>query len=300
MAHLVVSDLATELWEAISDTVSEANRPAFLDQTGGVMHGRTANYDALIAVAETVKTNLDMSAFTVDRIGADALAAVEHISPEEATFKDAAELQSIMTTYVNLHDSLLVNLDCSGQGNEEGTLARRMNCFNSFVGPFGRAKNIGLFYCFIVWEGRPTRWSTRRLDPSICVSSAASSDSSSINNNSVRHLTKKQRESAALVNSLREVLHTPLPSGSFSSAMDNGDSSVDLLLYEKRRLFEDKSESERQRKRTDHQAMRSLRSEQLQKAIESAGFNKLSQKQQEELQERWFDSLLLSNSEAEA
>jgi len=82
--------------------------------------------------------------------------------------------------------------------------------------------------------------------------------------------------------------------------MDNGDSSVDLLLYEKRRLFEDKSESERQRKRTDHQAMRSLRSEQLQKAIESAGFNKLSQKQQVELQERWFDSLLLSNSEAEA
>jgi len=149
MAHLVVSDLATELWEAISDTVSEANRPAFLDQTGGVMHGRTANYDALIAVAETVKTNLDMSAFTVDRIGADALAAVEHISPEEATFKDAAELQSIMTTYVNLHDSLLVNLDCSGQGNEEGTLARRMNCFNSFVGPLTCKKywTLLLFHC---------------------------------------------------------------------------------------------------------------------------------------------------------
>ena len=133
MAHLVVSDLATSLWEAISNNVSERDRPAFLDQTDGVSHSRTSNYDGLIAVAETLKQDLDITAFSVDRMGAEAMSAIDHIMPANAVFSDAVELQSLFTTYVNLHDTLLSNLDCSGQGHEVGTVERRMNCFENFV-----------------------------------------------------------------------------------------------------------------------------------------------------------------------
>ena len=60
MAHLVVNDLAAALWEAISNNVSERDRPAFLDQIDGVSHSRTSNYDGLIAVADILKQDLDM------------------------------------------------------------------------------------------------------------------------------------------------------------------------------------------------------------------------------------------------
>jgi hypothetical protein len=284
MAHLVVSDLATALWEAISNNVSERDRPAFLDQTDGVSHSRTSNYDGLIAVADILKQDLDMTAFTVDRMGVEAMSAIEHIAPANAVFTDAVDLQSLFTTYVNLHDTLLSNLDCSGQGHEVGTVERRMNCFENFVGPRGRSKNLGLFYCFIAWEGKPTRWTTRRLDQSLVVSSVSSSTSVAPTN---RPQTRKQKDSTQLVNSLREVFGTPTqqttPVMSMDSVMSDG------LLSEKKRLFEEKTDTERQTRR-------GLRSDQLQKAIESAGFQQLSDVQQQKIRDDWFASLLTDNS----
>lgn len=285
MAHLVVSPLATSLWEAISSNVPEGQRPAFLDQTDGVGHSRTANYEALIAVAETVKEDLDMTAFSVDRLGTDAMNAVSHISARTATFKDAVDLQSLFTTYVNLHDTLLQRLGRSGKSKEEGTLERRMECFDSFVGEHGRSKNLGLFYCFIVWEGQTTRWATRRLDSSICVSST--DDPAVIRNSSSSRsgaLTKKQLDTAALVRNLREVLHTPAESSSLPSSARGSLAESDVLINEKKRLFEDKSNTERQTKR-------SMRSEQLEKAMASKGYEKLSKEQQDKLQADWFASL---------
>lgn len=86
-----------------------------------------------------------------------------YIDPSTATFASAKELFSLQTTYVNLHDELIGNLDCSGSSAVDGTLERRLKCFNSFVGPYGRNKNMGLFYCFLVWEGKNTRWLSKRL-----------------------------------------------------------------------------------------------------------------------------------------
>ena len=209
--------MATSLWEAISNNVSEKDRPAFLDQTDGVSHSRTSNYDCLIAVAETLKQDLDMTAFSVDRMGVEAMSAIKHIMPVNAVFSDAVELQSLFTTYVNLHDTLLSNLDCSGQGHEVGTIERRMNCFENFVGPHGRSKNLGLFYCFIAWEGKTTRWTTRRLDQSLAVSSVSSSSSTTS-----KPQSRKQKESAQLVNSLREVFGTTTPT---TSRIDTSDTS---------------------------------------------------------------------------
>lgn len=288
MAHLVVSDLATSLWEAISNNVSERDRPAFLDQTDGVSHSRTSNYDRLIAVAETLKQDLDMTAFSVDRMGVEAMSAIEHIMPANAVFLDAVELQSLFTTYVNLHDTLLSNLDCSGQGHEVGTVERRMNCFENFVGPHGRSKNLGLFYCFIAWEGKNTRWTTRRLDQSLAVSSVPSSSYGPPSTSS-KPQSRKQKDSAQLVNSLREVFGTATPT---TPKIDSADTATsDGLLYEKKRLFDEKADTERQTRRN-------LRSDQLQKAIESVGFQKLSEVQQEKIRDDWFASLLSSDSNA--
>ncbi len=42
----------------------------------------------------------------------------------------------------------------------------------SHLGPPGRSKDIGLYYCFLLWEGKTTRWSTRSLPAGIGMSSA--------------------------------------------------------------------------------------------------------------------------------
>jgi len=285
MAHLVISPLATTLWEAISSNVLEAQRPAFLDQTDGVAHSRSANYEALVAVAETVKEDLDMTNFTLDRLGTDSLAAVKHITAATASFKDGVELQSLFTTYVNLHDTLIANLACSGYSKELGTLERRMDCFANFVGGRGRSKNIGLFYCFIVWEGKPTRWTTRRLDPSLGVSSASDESSSRIR--ALPAQTKKQVATNELIKNLREAF-TPASSSNNSSSSRGTEAvsitEVDELLTEKKRLFDAKSNTERQSKRT-------MRWEQLQSVISSKGFDLLPADRQRKLLADWDASL---------
>jgi hypothetical protein len=163
MAHLLVHDSATPLWEQVTANVDASDRPAFLDQTDGAASAKLKIGDLLISVANGIKHNLDDTMFSAEYIGAEASAMVSDIDPSVATFSNAKELFALQTQYVNLHDALLTNLDCSGSGAAVGTLARRMNCFEKFVGQVGRNKDVGLFYCFVVWEGRNTRWLSKRL-----------------------------------------------------------------------------------------------------------------------------------------
>ncbi len=72
------------------------------------------------------------------------------------------------TKYVNAHDELIARLDASGQALAEHVYERRLECFNNFIGPLGCGKNMPLFYCFLVWEGNGTRWTTRRLPNNKC------------------------------------------------------------------------------------------------------------------------------------
>lgn len=59
MAHLLVHELATPLWESIHSSVDAANRPAYLEQTDGVPAAKEAIGNQLISVANTIRNDLD-------------------------------------------------------------------------------------------------------------------------------------------------------------------------------------------------------------------------------------------------
>jgi hypothetical protein len=197
MAHLLVHELATPIWEAINQQVNVADRPAFLEQTDGVSSSKEANGNQLISIANSIKSSLDLTFLNVEHCGAEASVAMKDIDPSAATFASAKDLFSLHTTYVNLHDELIGNLDCSGQSAAEGTIERRLKCFNSFIGPHGRNKNIGLFYCFLVWEGKSTKWLSKRLHEKVSRSSASMSinqKASTPDDSTSVPLSKKQRQ----------------------------------------------------------------------------------------------------------
>lgn len=54
LAHLLVHDSATDLWEAISTPVDSASRPAFLEQTSGVSYSRKENGLKLISIGNMI------------------------------------------------------------------------------------------------------------------------------------------------------------------------------------------------------------------------------------------------------
>ena len=78
---------------------------------------------------------------------------------------------SLKTKFVNLHDILLQHLDASGGNLPNGCKERRILCCERFIGEPGRSKDVGLFYCFVLWEGKELRWTSRRLSADHCVTS---------------------------------------------------------------------------------------------------------------------------------
>ena len=125
MAFLLIDESATAIWENISNPVASADRPAFLDQTDGVGWSKASDGLQLIEIANRIKDDLDMSRFQSEHIGAEAALSMRDITPSTASFASPEELFSLHTKFVNLHDTLLVNLDCSGSSAAEGTLERR-------------------------------------------------------------------------------------------------------------------------------------------------------------------------------
>jgi hypothetical protein len=93
------------------------------------------------------------------------------INPANANFKSADEFKSLMCTMINKHDQLKAAVDSSGKSKEEGTDERRACCWDDFCGTNGRCKDLGLFFCFIVWEGKITRWMAKRLESGMGFSS---------------------------------------------------------------------------------------------------------------------------------
>lgn len=104
MAHLLVHDLATPLWESIHTPVDEVNRPAFLEQTkNGIGNTKEAIGNQLISVANSIKGNLDLAMLNQDHCFAEAALALKDIDPTAASFSDPKELFSFQTMYVHLH-----------------------------------------------------------------------------------------------------------------------------------------------------------------------------------------------------
>lgn len=219
---------------------------------------------------------------------------MKDINPSAATFVNAKELFTLQTTYVDLHDELLSNLDCSGSSASEGTIERRLKCFNSFIGPYGRNKNMGLFYYFLVWEGKNTRWLSKRLPEAVARGSSSLSSPQSFQeyNNNKSVLTKKQKQQVeifqqALFGGVHGKASSPENRSSMSSINGNSppmDSNVSLmLLEEKKRYLTEKTNAEKASK--------------LQKAIEGNAFGSLDECTREKIKKKWVESLLSDDEE---
>ena len=173
MAHLLVHEKALPLWEKLHQTTANADRPAVLDQTDGVAGNRLDIAERLHSLVEVIKEDLDLSFFLPEHCGAEAADAMKDVHASQAVFRNASEILDLYTSYCNQHDILLQRLDASG--NFEQGFERRVKCFASFVGPPGKSKNMGLYYCFLLWENQPTRLTSHRLGSSIGRSSSSSS-----------------------------------------------------------------------------------------------------------------------------
>jgi hypothetical protein len=190
-------------------------------------------------------------------------------------FKDGQELLSMTTKYVNAHDELIARLDASGQALAEHVYERRLECFNNFIGPLGRGKNMPLFYCFLVWEGNGTRWTTRRLPNNVGVSSVGSAlpspSSNTITGSSVIGGSKRSRETAQI---LSQVL----------SAASPNNLEVSAAVQQKKCAYIDAKTA------TEVQTARNLRTENLQRMMESSAFANLTQANQDKITQQWLDS----------
>lgn len=159
LAFLLVEPKATEMWEITMSKSSAIDRPAVVEQTDGTNNVVLSAYEKLLAIGNAMKHEWDNSClFTSEHIGEEAAEAISAVRPSEATFKNVQELKQQRTAIVNKHDELLSRLDRSGVYNVIGSYERRIECWNNFCGPKGKAKNIGLFIAFIVWEGKEYKW----------------------------------------------------------------------------------------------------------------------------------------------
>jgi hypothetical protein len=188
MAHLIVAAEASELWQKLHEDVAPPDKSAYMEQTGGIRGGKEDIAAKLISVAHSIKNDLDLSKFAPDLIGCEASNACASINASAAEFQSGSELLSMVTTMVNLHDTLLSHLDASGSAVPDSTpivsVSRRIKCYTNFLGQHGRSKNMSVFYCFVLWEGCDTKFITRTLKD--CGGRSSSSTSTS----TPQHLTK--------------------------------------------------------------------------------------------------------------
>ena len=225
--------------------------------------------------------------FSVDRIGAEAADIVSGINPSAATFKDSAELFSLQTNFVNQHDILLRNLDSSGKSTPENTVERRLDCFANFCGQSGRSKNVILFYCFCVWEGKTTRWLSRRLSNEVAVSSASSSNNSSVDTDKtgIGKLSKKDIQKVTIMKALLS------PDAVSSTPKTNANNDLEIEMAKKRYL-EAKVSTEIENEAGLAVKRRSETASMLQSAMSAPAFQSLSAESQEVIRKKWEKTLI--------
>jgi hypothetical protein len=234
MAFLLVDDAATALWETLNTPVSANDRPPYIEQTDGITNSKKNIGLQLIAVSETMKHSVDTSLFSTAHIGVEAAHAVRGINPSNATFSSPDELFTLHTKFVNQHDELLKRLDSSGQGAAENTIERRLKCFNHYIGSLGRSKNLGLFYCFIVWEGKSTRWLSKRLPDSLTISSGNQiSNTSTVQTSNENALSKKEMKKIVTQAATFKALMSQ------QSPKKSDKNITEQFVNEKRRLIEE-------------------------------------------------------------
>jgi len=75
----------------------------------------------LLSISNAIRSEVDTSLLSQERVGTAPASFLDKIYVSDTEFKDPDEMFKIVTKYTNLHDTLIQNLDCSGQGLAEGT-----------------------------------------------------------------------------------------------------------------------------------------------------------------------------------
>lgn len=285
LAWLVVSDSACPIWEELQKEISPHVKPQLLDQMDGVNGWKSRKYDELCSIAEAIKggPEIDFKLFEASHIGTEAALAMASFNPGLAVL-ESPWLRANCTAMINLHDQLIANLDCSGSGTPAGTIERRIKCFNQFLGPEGKVKNLNLFYCFVVWEdavqnrGKDIRWLSRTLQTGR--SSAEKIDITK--SSSDISLSKKDKKTIFMMKQMMSPTFSSSPAILPAVKQEIQD---DEYLKEKSILAKRKAEYYEQKTKTKSTF-------QCNRVMESAAFQHFSQEEQNQIKQKILANLL--------
>ena len=157
LAHALVDDRLTDHYERLSTPIAAENRPANLDNIDGPNAYRLSISQEIISAIHAFRHEYGPGLYTADHTGAEAALALAKIDPSAGWFKDPASFLAMRTQVINMHDELKIKVDCSCQGAAEGTLARRLNCYNSFERTNSHAclRSRTNFFCSFVFTSTP-------------------------------------------------------------------------------------------------------------------------------------------------
>jgi hypothetical protein len=167
-AHMRTDSALSKQWIALFSFLENTNtKPAMMSEGVSVCEERL--YSEIISVANGLKysysntfkrpkfTDVELKEMddnkTIDvHINNEMFTAISNIDPSRGEFSTWKELKKMNTFMINKHDTMLLNLDASGQNAQ--FYRRRERCFASFTAPPGMPRDLGLFYCFLVFENK--------------------------------------------------------------------------------------------------------------------------------------------------
>jgi hypothetical protein len=174
--HLLIDPSAQTLWTEYHTPVEASARVNAFNSAGGINGSKTAILQKLMSIGNRLaEEGPDLSLFTEEHCGEGALECLK-LSAKDARFEDVAEFKkNILTPIGTLHDTLIENLTKSGEAYPEGSSERRERAWTHFL---GATKNVPLYYCYILWEGKDTKHLSRSLPVHLQKSSTSASASS--------------------------------------------------------------------------------------------------------------------------
>jgi hypothetical protein len=235
-------------------------------------------------VANSIKDDLDLSVFEVEHCGADAALAMSHIHASQAVFKNSLEILELYTRFVNEFDTLCQHLNCSG--NFDIGITRRIKCFENFIGPPGKGKNMGLYYCYLLWENAPTKFTTHRLGDEVGRSSVDGTSSTESVISAGVTLSKNDQKKVLMVRSIfggtsPSFLSPPHSNDSSQYSSSDGKLTPDDLV-ERKRLLKLRAEEVESN-------MSSVKVQKLSNMMKDPSFQWLSKDKQDSILNAWFE-----------
>ena len=163
LAEILVRPDCVDLWKQIRTGVPSSMVPALLD--AGATTRSDGLWEQMLQLINEIKSDI-FNNFVEDYVSDettkedpfyDAWTSIRNIDPSKAVFSSIKDLMQLDTSMTNLHDALRSRLSASGYSDVG--LARRIRCWAGppaggygYLGEPGKAKNIGLFYYWLVMQ----------------------------------------------------------------------------------------------------------------------------------------------------